>query len=677
MPHTSLASLHSLLQAATIVALAAAGALGDAEPVGANLAANPSFEEVAPGGTLPANWSGDRNVYSASRETVRTGEVALKFVNDDPERYRLASQKIALRPGWKYRIRVWVKTEDLRGQESGATVCVEWRDSHGKWLGGVYPSGVKGTRDWTRIEAVTRLPQEARDPTLSCYVRQGMTGTAWFDDLEVVRLADPPLKTMLLSPVYRGRITADGPQQVRLHVGLNLVDCELPSDELAIATQLSDKSGRPVDWEGRPSTEPSLQSGIFKDRTDTLLEFPAGKLPAGEYSLAVRLLGPDGKELQSARHRLTRAGGDVQTACTIDEHRRLLVRGKPFFPLGMYFSSIQADDLKTYADSKFNCLMAYGSPTRQQMDLAEQHGLKVIYSIKDWYHGSHYCPKDIRSVEDEEPKIRERVRAFRDHPALLAWYLNDELPQSFLPQLKAHQRFVEEEDPGHPTWVVLYQYREVGDYVETFDVIGTDPYPIGRSPASEAAKWTAETLRQVRGARPLWQVPQVFNWANYRKDSPKSDQFHTPTFEEMRSMAWQCIAEGATGLVFYSWYDIHRNGDVPFAVQWDRLTRIAEEIDRWSPVLLSIETVPSVKLSGETRGSVAPSWLHWTTRAHEGKLYLFVVNDGDGTGKFTVTLPGIPKSVQIPGDRELPKATAAGFQDELSTLELRVYEIEL
>ncbi len=66
--------------------------------------------------------------------------------------------------------------------------------------------------------------------------------------------------------------------------------------------------------------------------------------------------------------------------------------------------------------------------SRQQMDLADQCGLKVIYSIKDWYFGLRYCPPDIRSVADEEPKIRERVRAFRDHPALLAWYLNDELP---------------------------------------------------------------------------------------------------------------------------------------------------------------------------------------------------------------------------------------------------------
>ena len=66
------------------------------------------------------------------------------------------------------------------------------------------------------------------------------------------------------------------------------------------------------------------------------------------------------------------------------------------------------------------------------------------------------------------------------------------------------RRWTAEADPNHPTWAVLYQVREVGDYIETFDVIGTDPYPIGRRPASMAGQWTAETFGQVCGARPMW-----------------------------------------------------------------------------------------------------------------------------------------------------------------------------
>ena len=71
---------------------------------------------------------------------------------------------------------------------------------------------------------------------------------------------------------------------------------------------------------------------------------------------------------------------------------------------------------------------------------SHKDGLKVIYSVKDWYAGSRYCPKSIETVDDEEPNVRARVRRYRDHPALLAWYLNDELSQRFMPQLEAHLR---------------------------------------------------------------------------------------------------------------------------------------------------------------------------------------------------------------------------------------------
>ncbi|NLX96351.1 MAG: hypothetical protein GXY83_09255 [Rhodopirellula sp.] len=664
------------LAAAAVVVVATGSGFAADRVVDANLVVNPSFEVVPADRSLPADWAADRQIYSVDRQTARTGNASLKFVNQDPGRYRLAGQKISLRAGWKYRIGVWVKTDQLAGEESGATVCVEWRDNHGKWLGGMYPAGVKGTSDWTRIEGIARLPKEAGDCTLSCYVRQGMTGTAWFDDVEVMRLADPPLESMLLSPVYRGRITAEGPDRVRLHVGLNLVDYDWVPGSLSVASKLADSSGRNVDWQGRPAAVSSPQAGIFADRTATVLEFAAAGLPVGQYTLTVRLLSPDAKELQSASHRIERMPDGFQPTCTIDESRRLLVGGKPFFPLGMYFSTIKEDDLKTFADSKFNCLMAYGSPRRDQMDLAERYGVKVIYSIKDWYFGAKYCPPDIKSIADEEGKIRRRVGEFRDHPALLAWYLNDELPQSYMEQLNAHRRFVEAEDPHHPTWVVLYQYREVRDYVESFDVIGTDPYPVGRAAASGAAQWTAETFRQVLGARPLWQVPQVFNWANYHKGSSKPDQHRTPTFDEMRSMTWQCIAEGANGLVFYSWYDIHRNADVPFAAQWDKLKRIAAEVDRWSPVLLSVEPVPAVSFAGESPQGGPPEWLHAIVRRYQGRLYLFAVNDGDGDGMFQCVLPQSPKSVKEAGESRAVKRNGIGFEDSLKRLELRVYEIE-
>ena len=76
--------------------------------------------------------------------------------------------------------------------------------------------------------------------------------------------------------------------------------------------------------------------------------------------------GRDGKVLEAARHDLVRLADDFKPKAYIDEHRRLILDGKPFFPIGMYWSSINEADLKLYAESKFNCLMPYGPPTRRR-----------------------------------------------------------------------------------------------------------------------------------------------------------------------------------------------------------------------------------------------------------------------------------------------------------------------
>jgi len=658
----------SLGQAVVALVLAAAVEEGGPTRSGPNLVKNAAFEERRPSAALPAEWSGDAKVYSCDAAGGRSGSAALKFVNADPQRYRLATQRVPLQPGRRYAYSGWVKTSDLRGEETGATLCIEWQTREGKWLGGSYAHGIKGTRDWTLITGIAQVPEEAGACNLACYVRRGMTGTAWFDDIEVVRLLTPPLRSVVTSPNYRGRLTADGPAAIRALAYLELRDCETAADKLRVAAMLV---ARPA---GKVVATAEIPVPAKAQPTQPLaLEIPALDLAVGAYELRIALRGPESRDLHTERHALQRLPDDFRPHATIDAHGRLLVAGRPMFPLGMYFSAIKEPDVRTFADSKFNCLMAYGSPTRPQLDLAQELKLKVIYSIKDWYADAPHCPRNIKTVADEEPAVRARVREYRDHPALLAWYLNDELPQKFLPQLEAHQRFVAEEDPHHPTWAVLYQYNQVADYLRTFDVIGTDPYPIGRKPASLAGAWTAETSRQVAHARPLWQVPQVFNWANYAKSDADRAQGRSPTREEMRSMAWQCIAEGATGLIFYSWYDIRRNPDLPFETGWASLKQIAAEIDRFAPVLLSIEPAPQVTLDGG-RG---PTWLHSLVRRHENKLYVFAVNDGDGTGDVAFQLPaGVTAVRELTTNREVP-VSQSGFRQPLARLAVQVYEATL
>ena len=187
-----------------------------------------------------------------------------------------------------------------------------------------------------------------------------------------------------------------------------------------------------------------------------------------------------------------------------------------------------------------------------------------------------------------------------------------------LPRLSARRDLMERLDPGHPGWVVLYQYTQIADYMPSFDVIGTDPYPIPR-PAAMASTWTRATRKGTMGLKPLWQVPQAFDWAAYKKTPEEKKKNRAPTEAELRSMCWQCIACGANGLVMYSWFDLWKepNG-VPFAQRWAEVCRVGQEIKEQIPVLLATGPTPSV--------SGAPEELAVRTWGKDGAAYVLVVN---------------------------------------------------
>lgn len=631
-----------------------------------NLAANPGFEERRQVGALPAAWSGDPVVYTRDETVARSGRSSLRFANQDAARYVLCTQPVQLEAGRRYQISVWAKTESIEGEDSGATVCLEfWKDGSGKpaYLGGCYPKGVKGTKDWTLVKGISRrVPAEAKRCNLTCYVRKGMTGTTWFDDVQIRRTADPIMQTVLVSPGYRGRVVPGQTREIITQVTLNLDDYDIKADDVSLqATVLPSGGGR------------ALSEARATARTDAPLQMvlPADDLPEGDLVLHVSLMRKrDEATLAMEEHMIRRMPESFRPASYIDRHQRLIITGEPFFPLGMYSSGINEADIRIFADSPFNCLMPYGSPKPEQMDLAQKHGLKVIFSIKDFYAGSSYCPKFIKTQADEEMAVRNRVRQHRNHPALLAWYLNDELPLSYMSRLNAHQKWVEEEDPNHPTWVVLYQVGDVTKYIRSFDVIGTDPYPIPKSSPSMAADWTRKTLVNVARGRPVWMVPQVFNWANYRKTEEERKGLHPPTLPEMRSMAWQCICEGATGLIFYSFFDLRRDKTTSFKVLWERCKTMAAEIKPMIPVILSVEPAPEIRIQ-------AGEWLHHLVRKRGDKVYIAAVNDGDGEGAAKFMLPKGTKSVQVLNEGRMIVPKNSTFTDSFDKLAVHLYEIEM
>ena len=590
-----------------------------------NAVRNPGFEETAASGAT-AGWSDRKPVYRFTNGVGRGGSRGLAFDNSDPNFYSFPTQKLDLQPGCCYSFEVWVKTENLKGEESGASVCMEWSGPDGKWLGGAYADGVRGTSDgWQKVRGLTRaIPTNAVRVTVAPYVRRGMTGKAWFDDLNVSRYY-PPLVSTVSASCYRH--TAAG-GTVTFSAGLTLDEAGVKPQEVAGSFVFEAADGKAV----RTAKPDALTSDCAK------LSVDASSFPVGEYTVQFALTTLDGVSKGMAETRFRRVDKLPERKAFIDAHRRLIVDRKPFFPLGMYWSSVKEPELEMYGKGPFNCLMPYGSPTRQQMDACQARGLKVIYSIKDFYSGTRWAPPHMKTEADELAEIRKRVDLCRSHPAMLAWYINDEMPISMVSRLAARQRLMEELDPDHPTWVVLYQYDQVRAYLSTFDVIGTDPYPIPGKPAGMALEWTRVTHDQTYHSRAVWQVPQVFDWGAYRKGAER-EKSRAPTLLEMRSMAWQCVAAGANGLVFYSFFDLFKMKDRdPLVKRWADVCAMAEEIKRYIPVMLSDDPAPAVTCEGSASVEVRV----WGSGS---EVYLLAVNSAAEPVTATVTVSESGKRV--------------------------------
>lgn len=579
------------------------------------LVVNGGFNEVKDGKTVA--WNEVKAHYAYRDGVGRSGTRALCFENDDPKFYSFPGQPVDLKAGCCYEYEVWVKTEHLTGDGSGASICIEWVDAKGKWLGGAYAEGVKGTKDWTCVKGVTQeIPAAAAKFRVHPYVRKGMLGKAWFDDVSVREYIPQPMEG-LYSTAYRN-LAADA--EVTFRAAVNLSPA-IRAKGVSLRLTYKDASG--------------ARRTVAADAERPEWTVSVASLKMGRQNIVAELVAKDGTVEGAADLAFTRVEKLPARASWIDAHGRTILHGQPFFPLGMYWSVVDTNKVDHYAQGPFNCLMPYNAPkSRDLMDYCQAKGLKVIYSVKDIYSGTRWAPRGIKTEADEVRFITDCVAKFKDHPALLAWYLNDEMPLSMLPRLTARRDLMERLDPGHPGWVVLYQYSQIRTYLPTFDVIGTDPYPISAKPALTASVWTRSAQKGTLGCKPLWQVPQAFNWAAYKKTPEEKAKYRAPTEAELRSMCWQCIANGANGLVLYSYFDLFKQPNGERAeTRWAECCRVGAEIQAQIPVLLSVEgagrTLVRAVETAEPVESTAEKPISTRAWVKEGKTYVLVVNGGE------------------------------------------------
>ena len=543
--------------------------------LGTNLVRNAQFERVDSDGRAEA-WQGWNSRWRADWSGREDSRGAV-FENSDSGHHSTLRQVVNVRPGRRYRFGALVKTENLRGK---AVVCLEWCDRDGNYIDGRYTSGVWGTTDWVEQENVTPLiPTNAAKVVIRTCCERGSVGRAVFDNVYVSEFG---LIDGVYSSRYRNR-AADG--EVRFVAVLNDGTDDVrgytaqfvfsdPGDTQTVRRVKADITDGFASATCRVS---DLAPGVNVVR----FELDCGGATCSD-SLVFERVTPE---------------EEASLAVRIDEHGRTIVDKKPFFPLGMYCQNVDSEMLRVYCEAPFNCILPYQPPSWREMDMCAAHGLKVIYSIKDTYSGA----------DENELADGAVIRRFRRHPALLAWYLNDERPIRERDALTRLRTFAELHDIDHPGLAVIYQRYDVRRYLPTFDVIGTDPYPLYRNPIDMVSKWTRSTRLGALGLKPMWQVPQVFDKGAYAINRKTPEICRPPTYEDMRNMAWQCLVGGAQGLVFYSFFDlVAMDAKTPFRQRGEDVKRMVVEIKSHEAYLLSADEPPPVH--GVPSGLACRAW---------------------------------------------------------------------
>ena len=107
--------MKKMITCLSLMAMAAFGQI-----VGPNLVKNAGFEDVDENGAAKL-WRGNAAVYKVV-DGGRNGGKCMSFTNDDPKNYQMCTIPVDCEPGMMYEFSCWVKTEDIKGDDNGATI---------------------------------------------------------------------------------------------------------------------------------------------------------------------------------------------------------------------------------------------------------------------------------------------------------------------------------------------------------------------------------------------------------------------------------------------------------------------------------------------------------------------------------------------------------------------------
>lgn len=226
------------------------------------------------------------------------------------------------------------------------------------------------------------------------------------------------------------------------------------------------------------------------------------------------------------------------------------------FRIGWYDTATRAETPARLAALGFDSVLPYAA--RATMEEIRE----FLAEAKKAGIGVHLDITKGRSLEETGEPLADYVRALRDSPAILSWYLADEpewRPKSTPRKLEASYSRIKALDPERPVSVIFILPGLSGAYRGAVDSLWIDWYPVSRRSREFAALRDGRYADRMRsfGRRadgyglPLTIVPQ-----GYGENEEGEHQFwrRLPTPAETRYMLWASFLARPEEIVYWTLY---------------------------------------------------------------------------------------------------------------------------
>jgi len=286
------------------------------------------------------------------------GSSALVCVNDDPINVSIGEMPIpGAKEGCSYKATFKAKAYDLKGGGVNGTIC--WIGEDGKWLGGAGGTAIRwgdnrlkpDADGWYEMTVRTTpfLPSKMAKSLMQLFLQKGRTGRVAFDDVRIELVGEKDIGSVKAFVTSRYRdIAAEG--DVRF-VATTEIPRECWGKTVATLSYLA--------ADGMAKTV----AMSVPDAEHVEATLPVSALAMGRHRATVTVKGEDGRLFGEKSLDFERVKELPPRRVWIDAFGRTIVDGKPFFPLGMFWS---IGSLETYPDAfdrfvtgPFNCIQNY------------------------------------------------------------------------------------------------------------------------------------------------------------------------------------------------------------------------------------------------------------------------------------------------------------------------------